>query len=151
VRNCYKTTHGSGDEKLDQKITLMAGQMNVGSHSLLTLIAEFDVRKGWGGDGTVRSCAHWLNWQCGIALGAAREKVRVARCLQQLQDQQKSVPAETFSKVVDAIEGEEPSRFQDLKGRVLNIGRRTRTVPAYINRALNIRDKTCRVPGCCES
>ena len=58
--------------------------MSVGSHSLLTLIAEFDERKGWSGDGTTRSCAHWLNWQCGIALGAAREKVRVARCLQKL-------------------------------------------------------------------
>jgi len=29
----------------------------------------------------VKSCAHWLNWKCGIALGAAREKVRVARAL----------------------------------------------------------------------
>ena len=27
------------------------------------------------------SCAHWLNWQCGISLGAAREKVRVAHAL----------------------------------------------------------------------
>ena len=344
--------HLTYDEKLGQKITLLAGQMNVGSHSLLTLIAEFDQRKGWNCDGTMRSCAHWLNWQCGIALGAAREKVRVARCLQQLplidasfasgqisyskvramsrvatpenedfllmiaqhgtashvekvvakyksvqttdedaqereqenerklvyfqdqddmwvihaklppeagalvvkaieavatpaqlekqqqlQEPQKSVSAETFSA---AIEEEEPTRFQDLlqhtradalvamaehflttakqnprfqglkgsercqimlhvdintlrehgqvashahqhchmddkhwispktarrlscdaslvtvledeKGRVLNIGRRTRTVPASITRALNIRDKTCRVPGCCES
>ena len=41
--------------------------------------------------------------------------------------------------------------LEDAGGRVLNIGRRTRTVPAAITRALNIRDKTCRVPGCCES
>jgi hypothetical protein len=41
--------------------------------------------------------------------------------------------------------------LEDEQGRVLNIGRRTRTVPASITRALNIRDKTCRVPGCCES
>jgi hypothetical protein len=347
--------HLTYNEKLGQKITLLPGLMNVGSHSLQTLIAEFDERKGWSGDGTVRSCAHWLNWQCGIALGAAREKVRVARCLQQLplidasfasgeisyskvramtrvatpenedfllmiarygtashvekvvakyksvqtanddakereqenerklvyfqdqndmwvihaklppevgalvvkaieavatpaqvekqqqlQEPQKSVSAETFSEAVDAVEGEEPTRFQDLlqhtradalvaiaehflatarqnprlqglkgsercqimlhvdintlreygqvaghthqhchmddkhwispktakrlscdaslvtvledeQGRVLNIGRRTRTVPASITRALHIRDKTCRVPGCCES
>ncbi len=32
----------------------------------------------------MRSCAHWLNWKCGIALGAAREKVRVARALEDL-------------------------------------------------------------------
>jgi hypothetical protein len=41
--------------------------------------------------------------------------------------------------------------LEDEQGRVLNIGRRTRTVPASIARALAIRDKTCRVPGCCES
>ena len=344
--------HLTYDEKLGQKITLLAGQLNAGNHRLLKLIAEFDMRKSWNSDGTVRSCAHWLNWKCGIALGAAREKVRVAACLAQLpmidaafasgyisyskvramsrvatpenedfllmiaqhgtashvekvvgkyksvqttdeegqererenerklvyfQDQndmwvihaklppevgalvvkaieavatpaqidqqkqlrepQKSVSAETFS---EAIEEEEPTHFQDLlqhtradalvtiaehflattkqnpqfqglkgsercqimlhvdintlrqhdketshahrhcnmddkhwispktakrlscdaslvtvledeQGRVLNIGRRTRTVPAAIGRALSLRDKTCRVPGCCES
>jgi hypothetical protein len=31
-----------------------------------------------------QSCAHWLNWQCGLALGAAREKLRVAHALEQL-------------------------------------------------------------------
>ena len=31
-----------------------------------------------------QSCAHWLNWKCGVALGAAREKVRVARALENL-------------------------------------------------------------------
>jgi hypothetical protein len=41
--------------------------------------------------------------------------------------------------------------LEDGQGRVLNIGRRTRTVPANISRALAIRDKTCRFPGCCES
>jgi hypothetical protein len=29
----------------------------------------------------VKSCAHWLNWKCGIALGAAREKLRTAHAL----------------------------------------------------------------------
>ena len=28
-----------------------------------------------------RSCAHWLSWRVGLDLGAAREKVRVARAL----------------------------------------------------------------------
>ena len=37
----------------------------------------------------MRSCANWLNWQCGIAMGAAataadREKVRIAHCLKNL-------------------------------------------------------------------
>ncbi len=47
------------------------------------MIAEFDRRKGWS-DSVTQSCAHWLNWQCGLALGAAREKVRVAHALENL-------------------------------------------------------------------
>ena len=345
-------THVDDDERLGRQITLLAGQINAANHRLLQLIAEFDRRKAWSGGGTVRSCAHWLNWKCGIALGAAREKVRVAHCLDELplidgsfakgeisyskvramtrvatpanedfllriaqhgtashvekvvakyksvqnrdedaaerkqdndrklvyyQDQdgmwvihaklppeagalvvkaieavakpaqveeqsrlqagKKNVSAETFS---DAVAGEEPPSFQsilahtradalstvaeqflasagqdpqfealkgsercqvmlhvdintlrgqdqadnpalthchiddthwisprtakrlccdaslvtvleDEQGNVLNVGRRTRTVPPSISRALNIRDKTCRFPGCCES
>jgi hypothetical protein len=72
------------DEQLASEITLLAGQINAANYRLLKLIAEFDERKGWSGGGTVRSCAHWLNWKCGIALGAAREKVRVANCLDKL-------------------------------------------------------------------
>jgi hypothetical protein len=325
------------DDMLGQQITLLAGQINAANHRLLKLIARFDQRKGWSGGGTVRSCAHWLNWKCGIALGAARERVRVAQCLETLplidasfaageisyskvramtrvatpenedfllriaqhgtashvekavgkykrvqaaddatvereqdnarklvyyqnddgmwvihamlppetgalvvkaieaitaplqaqkqEELQQDVSAETFS---DAVEQEEPPRYQALlehsradalammaehflangesngglqglkgsercqvmlhvdithehchmddrqwvspetakrlscdasvvtvledgQGRVLNIGRRTRTVPANISRALAIRDKTCRFPGCCES
>ena len=72
------------NELLGQKITLLAGQISAAEHRLLKLIAEFDNNKGWSGGGTVRSCAHWLNWKCGIAMGAAREKVRVAHCLDNL-------------------------------------------------------------------
>ncbi len=69
------------DENLGAEITSLAGQINAANIRLLTLIAEFDTCKGWGGGGTVRSCAHWLNWRCGIAMAVAREKVRVAHCL----------------------------------------------------------------------
>ena len=43
-------------------------------------IREFDERGGWSLQGAL-SCAHWLNWRIGLQLGAAREKVRVARAL----------------------------------------------------------------------
>ena len=46
-------------------------------------MAEFDRRKGWNCRAT-QDCAHWLNWKCGINLGAAREKVRTARALEKL-------------------------------------------------------------------
>ena len=38
---------------------------------------------GLGASGCL-SCAHWLNWRCGISLGAAREKVRVAHALEEV-------------------------------------------------------------------
>ena len=65
------------------EITELAGNLNAANHRLLMLIAEFDRRGGWS-DGVTKSCAHWLNWQCGLNLGAAREKVRVAHALEQL-------------------------------------------------------------------
>src|SRR2546425_4155111 len=46
---------------------------------LLDLIREFDARGGWNNG--FRSCAHWLSYRVGLDLGAAREKVRVARAL----------------------------------------------------------------------
>jgi hypothetical protein len=69
--------------QLRAQITELAGQLNAGNHRLLVLIAEFDQREGWS-DGATRSCAHWLNWQCGLDMGAAREKVRVAHALEKL-------------------------------------------------------------------
>src|SRR5690554_8216466 len=67
--------------QLGQAITLLSAQMNSANHRLLRLIAEFDRCGGWREQGTFRSCAHWLVAHCGITLGAAREKVRVARQL----------------------------------------------------------------------
>ncbi len=68
---------------LESEITELTGHLNAATHRWLMLVAEFDARKGWGGAG-VQSCAHWLNWKCGIAMGAAREKVRVAHALTSL-------------------------------------------------------------------
>ncbi len=49
------------------------------TYELLVLLREFDERAGWNNG--FLSCAHWLQWRTGIDLGAAREKVRVARAL----------------------------------------------------------------------
>ncbi len=65
------------------QITTLAGHLNAAQARFLSLIAELDRRRGWAEWG-VKSCAHWLNWRCGIGLGAAREKVRVAHALGQL-------------------------------------------------------------------
>lgn len=72
----------STTELVDQ-ITTLAGHLNAANARFLALVAELDRRRGWAEWG-VKSCAHWLNWKCGIALGAAREKVRVAHALGRL-------------------------------------------------------------------
>jgi hypothetical protein len=70
-------------DELATEICTLAGHINAANHRFLQLIAEFDRRTGWS-DGGTQSCAHWLNWKCGIGMGAAREKVRVARALEGL-------------------------------------------------------------------
>jgi hypothetical protein len=68
---------------LEEQIALLSASITVATWRLLMLIAELDRRNAWQQWG-VLSCAHWLNWKCGIDIGAAREKVRVARALESL-------------------------------------------------------------------
>ena len=69
--------------ELEDQIVELAGHLNAANYRFLALLAEFDRRKGWN-CGATQDCAHWLNWKCGINLGAAREKVRTARALEKL-------------------------------------------------------------------
>jgi hypothetical protein len=66
-------------ERLGDEIARLAAHLHAATHRLLVLIRAFDEREGWGWG--FRSCADWLSWRTGIAPGAAREKVRVARAL----------------------------------------------------------------------
>src|SRR5262245_64049789 len=66
-------------ERLGDEIAELAAHLDAATARLLDLIREFDVRGGWGNG--FASCAHWLSWGVGLALGAAREHVRVARAL----------------------------------------------------------------------
>jgi hypothetical protein len=70
----------SSIDALEHELTTLAAHLNAGNYRFLELLAEFDRRGGHVGWGIV-SCAHWLQWKCGIGLVAAREKVRVARAL----------------------------------------------------------------------
>src|ERR1700730_9904305 len=63
--------------ELEAQITELAGHLNAANYRWLTLIVEFDRRNGWA-DGKLPACTSWLNFKCGLNLGAAREKVRVA-------------------------------------------------------------------------
>lgn len=67
-------------EALGDEITELSAHLDAGTFQLLELIGRFDEHGGWHGTG-IHSCAHWLNWRCGMNLGAARERVRTARAL----------------------------------------------------------------------
>jgi hypothetical protein len=69
-------------ERLGDEIAELAAHVHAAMYQLLVRLREFDERDGWSGG--FRSCAHWLSWRTGIAPGAAREKVRVARALAHL-------------------------------------------------------------------
>ena len=66
-------------DRLGDEIAELSAHLEAATARLLDLIRAFDARGGWGNG--FRSCAHWLSWRIGLDLGAAREKVRVARAL----------------------------------------------------------------------
>ncbi len=68
--------------ELGERIALLAAQISAATYELLVMLREFDQGGGWSSG--FRSCAHWLVWRVGLDLGAAREKVRVARALGEL-------------------------------------------------------------------
>jgi len=65
--------------RLGDEIAELSAHLDAATYRLLTLIREFDERRGWGNG--FRSCAEWLSWRVGLDPGAARERVRVARAL----------------------------------------------------------------------
>jgi 5-methylcytosine-specific restriction endonuclease McrA len=70
-------------EALASEITELCSYLYAAEYQLLVKIREFDENGYWGGPGLV-SCAHWLNFKCGMGMNAARERVRVARALVEL-------------------------------------------------------------------
>src|SRR5436190_6761114 len=71
-------THSDLD-RLGDEIAEMSAHLEAATARLLDRIREFDAREGWNTG--FRSCAAWLSWRVGLDLGAARERVRVARAL----------------------------------------------------------------------
>jgi uncharacterized protein DUF222 len=73
-------THAPQDlDRLGDQIAELSAHLDAATARLLDLIREFDARAGWNTG--FRSCADWLSWRVGLNLGAARERVRVARAL----------------------------------------------------------------------
>jgi hypothetical protein len=57
-----------------------------------------------------------------------------------------ALPAETVRRL--ACDCSVVALLQNEKGEPLNIGRKTRSIPPALRRALNARDRGCRFPGC---
>ena len=70
------------NEELAGEITLLAAHIQAATCRLLMLVAEMDRREAFG-DLHFKSCAHWLSFCTGDSLPTAREKVRVARKLEE--------------------------------------------------------------------
>ena len=86
-------------DALGERIAELAARIHAATYELLVMLREYDEGRGWtwpllqssrpgrsvcfgaAARAGFLSCAHWLNWRTGIDLGAAREKVRVARAL----------------------------------------------------------------------
>lgn len=75
--------HYERGETLANEITELCSYLYAAEYQLLVKIREFDENGYWGGPG-LASCAHWLNFKCGMGMNAARERVRVARALGEL-------------------------------------------------------------------
>ncbi len=70
----------TGPNPLGSELTALAAHIDAATFRFLTLVLQFDLEAGWGITGAL-SCAHWLNYFCGIGIKAAHEKVRVAHRL----------------------------------------------------------------------
>lgn len=84
------------DDRLSEEVRSLAAHIAAGTSRFVLLAAEFDRREGWA-DWGITSCAHWLNWRCGMALGAAREHLRVGHALASLPTVRQAFEAGTLS------------------------------------------------------
>lgn len=69
-------------EELEEEIAELCAHIDAATYRLLRAIGEVDRREAWPVG--FLSMAHWLSWRVGIDLRTAREKVRVARALEDL-------------------------------------------------------------------
>jgi len=72
-------------ERLESEISSFASRLAAATARWLIWIAAYDRREGWASWET-KSCAHWLNWQCGVAPRTAREHVQIAHKLESFHE-----------------------------------------------------------------
>ena len=68
-------------ERLESEIASFASRLAAATARWLIWIAAYDRRQGWASWET-KSCAHWLNWHCGVSPRTAREHVQIGHKLE---------------------------------------------------------------------
>ena len=72
-------------ERLEAEATTLAAHIAAATARFLEVVAELERREAWK-SWEARSMAHWMSWQCGLGMRAAREHVRVAVALRELPE-----------------------------------------------------------------
>jgi len=70
-------------EAAERELAELSSHLDAAMHRQLVLIRVIDESGLWHRQGAV-SCAHWLSWRIGLDVGAARERIRVGRALEEL-------------------------------------------------------------------
>ncbi len=87
-------------DSLERELAELTAHLEVATHRQLTILRELEPTRLWPDHGAA-SFAHWLSRRVGLAPGAAREKLRVARALGALPliDRAFSAARLSYSKV----------------------------------------------------
>jgi hypothetical protein len=67
-------------DALERELAELSAHVEVATHRQLAILRELEPTGFWVHQ-NAQSFAHWLSWRIGLAPGAAREKLRVARAL----------------------------------------------------------------------
>ena len=148
-----KETGMESSERMGEEIAALAARIEAATYELLVLIREFDEKEGWNCG--FLSCARWLSWRIGLAPGAARERVRVARALGELPLISEAMRQGelSYSKVRALTRVARPDTEKDLLevGKAGTAGHVERVVRAWrrIDRAIEARDDELRDASSC--
>src|SRR5262249_11340314 len=128
-------------DRLGDEIAELSAHLDAATARLLGLIREFDARGGWNSG--FSSCAAWLSWRVGLDLGAARERVRVARALGSLPLLAQALARGelSYAKVRALTRVATP----ETEERLLKVGRAG--TAAHVERIVRGWRKVDRIPG----
>ncbi len=147
-----KETGMESSERMGEEIAALAARIDAATYELLVLIREFDAKEGWNCG--FLTCAQWLTWRIGLAPGAARERVRVARALGELPLISEAMKRGelSYSKVRALTRVARPDTEKELLdlGKAGTAAQVERVVRAWrrIDRTIEARDDELRDASC---